>query len=490
MATTTRRRRSSYDLTPRWITGRRILIAVAAAVALVAGTYGVRFALALGHAFHQDPFSAVVNALGGGHGSSVDASRQNLRRINIVLYGYGGDGHDGAFLSDSIMLVSIQPEPHGPPAVAEVSIPRDWYVPIDLGHGRSARYGRINEAYADGMNGLGPVDKSLPNAGAAVADPTLQHLFGITIDHYVGVDFRAFASAVDAVGGIDVNVPNSFTDYQYPAGECDQGNCGYMTVHFNAGTQHLNGRQALIFARSRHGNNGEGSDFARSHRQQLIIAALRQKAVSLGGIGNLPDLLNALGDHVRTDLTISDVEALFSLVQGVSAQNIAHISLDDTNFLYDCGYPRNCGAFYLYAHDRSYRTLAHFIQNVFLPAAARAEAVPVTFYDASGRRLDASGRWSSVMGSLGVKCSDGGPVARQAATQVIDESGGQGPQTAKWLAAFFDVTVTAPQATAHASPSGTLGSASPAAAAPPRGVVVILGTAEEQAFLANPGVGS
>jgi LCP family protein required for cell wall assembly len=488
MASTTRRRRSSYDLRPRWVTTKRIVLVLMAAVVLFVGTFGVRLALALGHAFHQDPLSAVVNALGGGGGSSVDTARQNLRRINIMLYGYGGDGHDGAFLSDSIMVVSIQPEPDGPPKVAEISLPRDWYVPIVLGPGKSSRFARINEAYADGMNGLGPVDKSQLNAGAAVADATVAHLLGITIDHYVGVDFRAFESAVDAVGGVDVNVPNTFTDYQYPAGECDQGNCGYITVHFHAGLQHLNGRQALIFARSRHGDNGEGSDFARSHRQQLIIAALKQKAVSIGGVGNLPDLLNALGDHVRTDLTISDSEALFSLVQNVSPSSIEHISIDNTNFLYDCGYPRSCGAYYLYAHDRTFSTLDHFVQNVFVASSARTEKVPVTFYDASGRRLDASGRWSALMSMLGLQTTDGGPVARRTGTQVIDESGGRGTQTALWLAGYFGVSVSPPPPTA--TPLASQAAASPTAAPANQGIVVVLGSAEEQAFLSNPGVGS
>src|SRR5207245_10040103 len=136
MATTTRRRRSSYDLTPAWVTPKRVLLIIGAVVVALVGTYGVRLALALGHAFHQDPLSAVVNALGGGSGSSVDTARKNLSRINIVLYGYGGDGHDGAYLSDSIMVVSIQPQANGQPQVAEISLPRDWYVPIQLGNGK------------------------------------------------------------------------------------------------------------------------------------------------------------------------------------------------------------------------------------------------------------------------------------------------------------------------------------------------------------------
>jgi LCP family protein required for cell wall assembly len=473
---TTRRRRSRYNLLPQWLTAKRITLTLVAALVLVVGTYGVRLAFGLAHAFHTNPISAVLGALGGGNGSSVDQARLRQQRINIAVYGYGGNGHDGAFLSDSIMLISINPQAHGQPQVAEISVPRDWYVPIRLANGTS--YARINVAYQDGMNGRGPVSAHQTNSGASVANPTLEHLLGVHIDYFVGVDFTAFRQAVDSVGGVDVNVPRSFTDTQYPHGECDQGDCAYETVHFDAGMQHMDGSTALIFARSRHGDNGEGSDFARSRRQQLVIAALKQKVVSIGGVGNLPDLLNALGDNVLTNLTVSDAEALFGLVKDVNPASIEHISLDDTNFLYECGYPNNCGAAYLYAHDRSYGTLQHFVQNVFPPLQAFKEKAPVTFFDASGRGLDASTRWSQIAGMLGFSTSDGGRAPLQRVTQVIDESSGKDKETAKWLASYFGVAVTTQPAVPTAS--------GPAAAG---GVVVVLGSAEETAFKGNPGVG-
>ncbi len=318
-----------------------------------------------------------------------------------MVYGYGGNGHDGAFLSDSIMLISINPQTNGSAQVAEISIPRDWYVPIELGGGKTT-YGRINEAYADGMAGQGPVAANQPTAGASVADPTIEHLLGVNVDYFVGVDFTAFKAAVDSAGGVDVNVQHSFTDTQYPHGECDQGDCSYMTVHFNAGMQHMNGATALIFARSRHGDNGEGSDFARSRRQQLVIAALKQKVVSIGGIGSLPDLLNALGDNVLTNLTVGDAEALYGLVKNVNPASIEHVSLDDTNFLYDCGYPVNCGAYYLYAHDRTFASLQHFIQRHLRPARGdRGEGARHVLRRQRSRpgRVGALGaRWRSMLG--------------------------------------------------------------------------------------------
>jgi hypothetical protein len=104
----------------------------------------------------------------------------------------------------------------------------------------------------------------------------------------------------------------------------------------------------------------------------------------------------------------------------------------------------------------------------------------VTFFDASGRRAGATARWASVMGMLGFATHDGGSTTKQTVTQVIDESGGKNVQTAKWLASYFGVTVTTQQPAAGAS-GGTPASTG--------GVVVVLGSAEEKAFLGNPGTG-
>jgi LCP family protein required for cell wall assembly len=491
-----RRRRSRYNIVPHWITRKRVLISFALMFSVIfvsAAVYGVRLSFALAKTFHTNPISAAIGALGGGHGSEIDQQRQHLQRINIVLYGYGGDQHSGGDLSDSIMVVSIQPIANHAPQVAEISIPRDWYVRIPLKNGHATEQ-RINFAYAAGMLGEGPQPASAVDAGAAVADPLLEHLLGIGITYFVGVDFYAFEQAVNAVGGINIDVPASFTDNQYPAGECDLGNCAYETVHFNAGMQHMNGARALIYSRSRHGNDGQGSDFARSRRQQQIIVALKAQIESIGGIGELPDVINALGDNVLTNLTISDAESLYGLVQGVNPASIEHISVDNTNFLFNCDYPTKCGGYYLYADDDSFASISHYVQNVFPTEEALGEGAQVTFLDASGGGNNASGRWASLMGMLGFATHNGGKEARQGATQVIDQSGGKDAAAAAWLAAYFGVSVTTE---APATPAPTAATTSPAATTPTPatstaagGIIVVLGTEEEQAFLGDPGVGN
>src|ERR1039457_2666104 len=482
-----RRRRSRYNVVPSWVTRKRAVVSVIVMFSLVlvaGGIYGVRLSLALAKTFHTNPISAVIGALQGGGGSAIDQQGQRYQRINLVLYGYGGVQHSGAFLTDSIMVISIQPVQGHPPQIAEISIPRDWYVTIPLRNGKSTQQ-RINFAYAAGMLGEGPVPASAVNAGAAVADPLIAHLLGVGINYFVGVDFSAFKQTVDAVGGININVPVGFTDYQYPAGECSLGNCGYQRIHFSAGMQHMSGAVALIYARSRHGNNGQGSDFSRSRRQQQIIVALKAQIESIGGIGKLPDVLNALGDNVLTDLTIGDAESLYGLVSGVNPASVEHISIDDTNFLYDCGYPTRCGSYYLFANDQSFKSLSHFVQDVFPTPAALDAGAQVTFVNASGRNNNATTRWASLMNMVGFATKAGGRAPTQAVTQVIDNSGGKDTAAAQWLATYFgvsDTTSPAPTAAATTPP------ATPAAAAP-GGVTVILGSAEEQAFLGDPGVG-
>ena len=170
MASTTRRRRSSYNVLPLWLTPKRLTVGIIFAIVLIVGQYGVRVAIALGHAFHTNPISAIVDAITGGGGSAIGHKQQNYERFNIMLYGYGGGGHNGAYLSDSIMLVSIQPQPNGPPQVAEISIPRDWYVPNQLAGGMQASADWLREADLDGLkSGIERQVKEHPARSLAVA---------------------------------------------------------------------------------------------------------------------------------------------------------------------------------------------------------------------------------------------------------------------------------------------------------------------------------
>jgi len=478
-----RRRRSRYRALsglPDWLTGRRLVAALAAVVLLPIAVYGARVVGGLSKLTGSNPGS-VLGCLVRIKCDSDLAS--TTERINIALYGYGGNGHSGAYLTDSIMVVSIQPRPGRAPQIAEISVPRDWMVPIDAAGGRPY-YGRVNEAYSDGQ-AQGPVNapryKGDDHGGGKLADETLQNVLGLPIKYFVGVDFQAFKAAVDSMGGVDVYVPDSFTDDQYPHGECDQGDCRVMTVHFDKGWQHMDGSRALIFARSRHArdNPSESGNFARNRRQQIVLNALKQKVLSVGGIGKLPDLLGALGDHVITNMGIADADAVYNLVKGVDSKDIVHVSIDDSNFLYECGYPTRCSAAYEYAHDKSYQSLHHYLASVFVDTATLAEHAPVTVQDATGTG-QASPVWTQLFHNVGFTTTDAGYVHRAATTRVIDESGGHDAKTAQWLADYFGVQVESPAPASPAIAADT-STTTPATG----GVTLILGQDSERAWTSN-----
>jgi LCP family protein required for cell wall assembly len=477
MASRTRLRRSRYNLLPRWMTTRRLVIAAVLAVIAVVGVYAYGVLAGVATLFHTNVPSVIGSLVQGKGGSSVESNQvANDQRLNIALYGYGGPGHDGEFLSDSIMIISIQPHPSGAPQVAEISIPRDWYVPMYNAAGQKVDEGKINQAYSDGMlDGDGGVPAGQTDAGGVMADAALSHLLGIPITYFIGLDFTAFQQGVDAVGGIDIDVPVGFVDDEYPS--CDADTCPYETISFRAGEQHMNGATALIYARSRHGDNGQGTDFARSQRQQQILLALKAKVLSIGGIGDLPSLLDALGNNVDTNMTIDDAEAIYDLVSGVPSTSILHVSLDDTNYLYECNVPV-CSADDLYAYNSNYAPIAQYIRDVFAPPAALAEDPSVGFEDGSGTGDGASSRWAGIFAHLGWTTQDLGQVSTTFGTEVIDESGGKDTAAARWFAAYFGVSVT----TVPPPIPGATGSAD--------GVLVVLGQNEESNFNHDPGYGS
>ena len=144
-----------------------------------------------------------------------------------------------------------------------ISLPRDLFVPIP-GFDYS---GKINTAFF-----VGEV-KHYPGGGGALAKKTVGEFLGYPIDYYVKVNFDGFVQAVHAIGGIDVNVPKTINDDQYPTIDY-----GYTTFHIDAGPQHLDGETALKYARTRHSDN----DFQRDRRQQQVLLAIKDQVVKNG----------------------------------------------------------------------------------------------------------------------------------------------------------------------------------------------------------------
>ncbi|MFQ6014621.1 MAG: LCP family protein [Anaerolineae bacterium] len=229
-------------------------------------------------------------------------------RINILLLGIDQRrGEEGAFRTDTMIVVSVDPLKK---TAAMLSIPRDLYVDIP-GFGEN----RINVA-----NFLGETS-NYPGGGPTLAKETVQYNLGIPIHYYILINFDGFRRVVDILGGITVDVEEAIDDYQYP-----DENYGYQHIYIPAGLQMMDGETALRYARSRHG----GTDFERARRQQKVLLAIRDRALSLDIIPKIPALWAAREDMVRTDLQLDEIISLAQLGRELEAENIKSGVIDDS----------------------------------------------------------------------------------------------------------------------------------------------------------------
>ena len=267
-------------------------------------------------------------------------------RVNVLLLGIAGGAHDGASLTDTIMIASYSLKTN---QVYLFSIPRDLWLP--------AMRSKANAVYQIGLS---------QDSGLGLAKTVFGNVLGIPIHYGLRVDFRGFVQAIDAIDGVEVIVEKSFDDYLYPitgkendlcgnaeeekdfseeeaaklnidpgkrkvlitpegqiatdSAQEDKGikyfSCRYEHVSFSKGKMNMNGSIALAFARSRHGTNGEGSDFARSKRQQKVIEAVRNKLLSIETLVNpqkVTDLTAALGKSIDTDISVKEAIEFYKL---------------------------------------------------------------------------------------------------------------------------------------------------------------------------------
>jgi len=221
--------------------------------------------------------------------------------VNVVMYGYGGPEHKGGnYLSDSIIVLSIDPKAG---TTTMIPIPRDLWV---AGAAEMPGGGKINEAFADGY-----VRGGLADAGRT-ATAVVARVTGLPITHWIAIDFTGFKAMVDTVGGVTVDNPVAFSytwnEAFYFLHKWDGGS-------FAAGPIFLNGTHALDYARTRYTSvKAESTDFARSVRQQRVLAALRGK-LGGGGLSSLgPGLaiMDALKGLMKTDLSAIDLYLLSS----------------------------------------------------------------------------------------------------------------------------------------------------------------------------------
>ena len=251
------------------------------------------------------------------------SSLSDRGRTNLLLLGIDRrEGTGWAYRTDTILIVTVDPASG---EAAMLSIPRDLQLPIP-GHGED----RINTANVYGSR------EDDPGAGPALVKETVGANFGIPIDGYLMVDFSTFVKIVDALGGIDVDVPKTLHDTRYPDPKPGDP-YAFKTIHFDPGWQHMDGTRAIEYARSRMST----TDFDRASRQQLILLAIRKKALSLGAIPRWPALAAAVMAGVKTDLGPSDMLAMALLAARIDPATLQQVVLEHP---YVVSYKRADGA--------------------------------------------------------------------------------------------------------------------------------------------------
>jgi len=281
-------------------------------------------------------------------------------RINFLLLGMGGAGHEGPYLTDTIILASIKPSTR---KVSMVSVPRDLLVEIP-GYG----WWKINNANAFG-------EQKNDNNGAELAMEVVQNTLNQPIHYFIRIDFAGFEQAIDDMGGIKVFVDKAFTDYQYPTNDYK-----YQVVSYEEGWQTMDGDTALKFSRSRHGNNGEGSDFARSKRQQKVIEAVKKRILSYNFFlspRKINNIMKNLSEHLRTNMEPWELIKLAKLAEKIDTQNIITRVLDDSPGGYLYANKVN-SAYVLQPKGDDFSQIQYMVKSIFKAPETLSEKVVLT----------------------------------------------------------------------------------------------------------------
>ncbi|OLS09024.1 LytR family transcriptional regulator [Lacticaseibacillus casei] len=265
--------RTTHDKPKRRRPILRAVVVIALVALFLAGGYAARF--------YSQAKKAVAKTYDPVSTKAVDSDLDGKKPISILLMGTdtGAFGRKDTGRSDTLMLVTINPKEK---KTTMVSIPRDTLAEM-VGTGNdSSTYEKINAAYSYGKS--------------SAAIKAVEKLLNVPINYYVTVNMEGLQKIVDAVGGVDVNVPFTWTD----------ANTGGQT--FKKGKAHLNGELALAYARMRD-EDPEG-DYGRQKRQQEVINQIVKHLLSVKSLTNYQKVMDSLSSSMRTNLTFDDMMAI------------------------------------------------------------------------------------------------------------------------------------------------------------------------------------
>lgn len=286
-------------------------------------------------------------------------------RTNILVFGtsgyeMSGSGHDGAQLTDSIMVVSLDQETKD---VAMISIPRDLKVKM------ACSAGKINEVYwCNNQSGNDEVK------GAEALEQQMEDVLGISMQYYVHLDWGALVQIVDSVNGVTVTLDENIND-------------SWTKTYIKAGVPTtLDGEQALGLARARHGTTG--GDFTRGNSQQKIIVALVNKVMEQGlGITNALSMINALGDNLRMNFSTDEIRTLANLGKDFDLENMRQVPLIDADKginLVTTGSISGVSYVLPAAGANNYKDIQAYIKQQLSSDAAVREAAAIEVLNGSG----------------------------------------------------------------------------------------------------------
>ena len=310
-------------------------------------------------------------------------STSNLKEskgiTNLLILGRGGSNHPGGQLTDTIILARLRQSDR---KLAMVSIPRDLLVTIP-GVGQK----KINEAYTTGFNNEKDKNKKA-EAGAKMTSQVVEKLSGVPIHYYISIDFEGFKDLVDILGGVTVDVEQDIYDPFYPKDSFTKDGTyiktdAYTTFSLKKGRQTMNGETALKYARSRETT----SDFDRAKRQQKLLVAIRDKALTVGILANpkkVTDIFSSLSSHIRTNLTLSEIKKLIEALKGVDKNTIVNKVIDNgqSGLLVSS----SVGFYHLVPRTGNFAEIQKFIEDVFTESSALSlSQVEVEVYNGTSK---------------------------------------------------------------------------------------------------------
>jgi LCP family protein required for cell wall assembly len=262
----------------------------------------------------EQPANAADAAIDAGNSEENAATQPtvNIPTINVLLLGSDARPNEGDIANtDTMILLSFDPQNQ---TAGLLSLPRDLWVPIP-GFGYETR---INTAY--------PLGETYGYAGGGpqLAKDTVSSFIGHPVQYYAHIDFQGFVELIDMLGGVDVVVPFTIHDEEYPTEDY-----GFQTFHLEAGPQHLDGDTALKYVRTRNVDD----DYGRAGRQQQVIRAVVDKMLRADMLTTLlprlPRLLMTLGNTVQTDMPMSLQLELANYLSGSSLREVRQLVLDN-----------------------------------------------------------------------------------------------------------------------------------------------------------------